>query len=155
MGDIELLRGANVSNERDPDPIDRHVGSRMQLRRTLVRMTQEQLAKAIGVSFQQVQKYERGLNRLSASRLFDVCQALGVSITYFFEDVDEGLLRSRKRNADVTEPEALGGQNRRPAGDLMNKTESLELVKSYWHMPASHREKVRSLVETLAKASRE
>ena len=114
VGHRVVERYYNVSNERDPDPIDKHVGSRMQLRRTLVRMTQDQLAKAIGVSFQQVQKYERGLNRLSASRLFDVCQTLDVSITYFFEDVDEDLLRSRKKNVDVAHPEALSGQP--PAG---------------------------------------
>lgn len=143
-----------MNTEKDPDPIDIHVGSRMQLRRTLMGMTQEQLAKAIGVSFQQVQKYERGLNRLSASRLFDVCQALGVSITYFFEDVPEDLLRTRKRNTDVSEPAALGGRGRRAGGDLMAKTESLELVRSYWHMPSSQREKVRALIDTLARANK-
>lgn len=139
--------------EKDPDPIDVHVGGRMQLRRTLMGMTQEQLAKSIGVSFQQVQKYERGLNRLSASRLFDVCQALGVSITYFFEDVPEDVLRSRKRNAEITEPAALGGV-RRTSSDLMAKTESLELVRSYWHMPTNQREKVRALIDTLARSSK-
>lgn len=142
-----------MDTDKEPDPIDVHVGGRVQLRRTLMGMTQEQLAKAIGVSFQQVQKYERGLNRLSASRLFDVCQALGVSITYFFEDVPEEVLRSRKRNADVKEPAALGG-SRRPPGDLMSKTESLELVRSYWHMPSTQREKVRALIETLARSNR-
>ena len=145
-----------MSNERDPDPIDRHVGARVQLRRTLVRMTQEQLAKKVGVSFQQVQKYERGLNRVSASRLFDIAYVLGVPITYFFEDVNEGLLQSRKKKGvDVAEYAALDEQPRQQTGDLMSKTESLELVRSYWHMPASHREKVRALVETLAKSSRE
>jgi transcriptional regulator with XRE-family HTH domain len=127
----------------------------MQLRRTLLGVTQEHLAKAIGVSFQQVQKYERGLNRLSASRLFDVCQALGVSITYFFEDVPEDVLRDRRRSADAhQEPAALGGRERRPQGDLMAKTESLELVRSYWHMPSPQREKVRALIDTLARAGR-
>lgn len=140
--------------DKDPDPIDVYVGSRMQLRRTLMGLTQEQLAKAIGVSFQQVQKYERGLNRLSASRLFDVCQALGVPITYFYEDVPEDVLRSRQRNNDVTDPAALGGRARRGSGDLMSKTESLELVRSYWHMPTNQREKVRALIDTLARAGR-
>jgi len=127
----------------------------MQLRRTLMGMTQEQLAKAIGVSFQQVQKYERGLNRLSASRLFDVCQALGVSITYFFEDVAEDILRSRRPVTTGEQSEAASSRSRRPSGDLMAKTESLELVRSYWHMPANQREKVRALVDTLARASRD
>lgn len=140
--------------EKDPDPIDVHVGGRMQLRRTLMGLTQEQLAKAIGVSFQQVQKYERGLNRLSASRLFDVCQALGVPITYFFEDVPEDVLRSRKRNTDVAEPAAIGGSARRVSSDLMAKTESLELVRSYWHMPTNQREKVRALIDTLARTNK-
>ena len=140
--------------DKDPDPIDVYVGSRMQLRRTLMGLTQEQLAKAIGVSFQQVQKYERGLNRLSASRLFDVCQALGVPITYFYEDVPEDVLRSRQRNNDVTDPAALGGRARRGSGDLMSKTESLELVRSYWHIPTNQREKVRALIDTLARAGR-
>lgn len=143
-----------MTTEKEPDPIDVHVGSRMQLRRTLLGMTQEQLAKAIGVSFQQVQKYERGLNRLSASRLFDVCQALGTSITYFYEDVSEEVLRGRQRNADISHPEALGGKARHLSGDLMAKTESLELVRSYWHMPSSQREKVRALIDTLARASK-
>lgn len=143
-----------MTTEKEPDPIDIHVGARMQLRRTLLGITQEQLARAIGVSFQQVQKYERGLNRLSASRLFDVCQALDVSIIYFFEDVPEEALRGRKRNADVEEPAALGARQRRSGGDLMAKTESLELVRSYWHMPSSQREKVRALIDTLARANK-
>jgi transcriptional regulator with XRE-family HTH domain len=67
-----------------PNPIDVHVGSRIRLRRTLLGISQERLAEAIGLTFQQVQKYERGMNRVSSSRLVDLANALDVTIQYFF-----------------------------------------------------------------------
>src|SRR5258706_3444647 len=70
-----------------PDPIDIHVGKRVKLRRTLLHISQEQLAHDIGVTFQQVQKYESGHNRVSASRLFDISRVLNCPIGYFFEDI--------------------------------------------------------------------
>lgn len=73
----------------EPHPVDILVGQRMRERRLILGLSQEKLAEACGVSFQQVQKYERGQNRLSASRLFRVAQVLGVPISYFFEDADE------------------------------------------------------------------
>ena len=68
-----------------PDPVDVHVGNRLRQRRTLLGMSQEKLAAAFGVSFQQIQKYERGANRISASRLHLLTQILDVPVTYFFE----------------------------------------------------------------------
>jgi transcriptional regulator with XRE-family HTH domain len=73
----------------EPHPVDVLVGQRMRERRLILGLSQERLAEACGVSFQQVQKYERGQNRLSASRLYRVAQILGVPISYFFEDADE------------------------------------------------------------------
>src|SRR5690348_7052572 len=70
-----------------PNPIDVHVGSRIRLRRTLLGMSQERLAEAIGLTFQQVQKYERGANRVGSSRLFDLARVLDVPVSYFFEDM--------------------------------------------------------------------
>src|SRR5213075_2885231 len=70
-----------------PNPIDVHVGSRIRLRRTLLGMSQERLAEAIGLTFQQVQKYERGANRVGSSRLFDLSRVLDVTVSYFFEDM--------------------------------------------------------------------
>lgn len=70
---------------RGPDQIDVHVGSRLRLRRVMLNMSQTQLADQLGVSFQQVQKYERGTNRMGASRLFQVATALAVPVTYFYE----------------------------------------------------------------------
>lgn len=72
-----------------PNPIDLHVGKRMHLRRTMLGMSQERLAYELGVTFQQVQKYEKGLNRIGASRLWDIAQVLGVGVEFFYEDLDE------------------------------------------------------------------
>ncbi len=70
-----------------PAPVDVHVGSRILLRRKLLGMSQDQLAKAIGVTFQQVQKYERGANRVVASRLFEIARVLNVPVSFFFDDI--------------------------------------------------------------------
>ena len=72
-----------------PNPIDIHVGSRLKLRRSLLGLSQERLADELGITFQQVQKYEKGLNRIGASRLWDLAQVLGVSVDYFYENLDE------------------------------------------------------------------
>lgn len=75
-----------------PHPIDLFVGGRVRLRRTSLKLSQEKLALKLGITFQQVQKYERGLNRISASRLYEIAQALDVSITYFFQDMESTAL---------------------------------------------------------------
>src|SRR6201993_2349394 len=74
-----------------PNPIDVHVGQRVRQRRTLLGMSQEKLAEAIGLTFQQVQKYERGANRVGSSRLFDLSRVLDVAVSYFFEDMAPGV----------------------------------------------------------------
>ena len=71
-----------------PNPIDLYVGSRVRMRRSLLGMSQERLAAELGVTFQQVQKYERGLNRIGASRLWDLAQVLGVNVDFFYQDID-------------------------------------------------------------------
>lgn len=75
---------------REPHPIDRHVGLRLRLRRRQLGISQEKLAEAVGITFQQVQKYERGANRVSASRLWELARALKVSVDHFFEGLDPG-----------------------------------------------------------------
>ena len=72
-----------------PNPIDVHVGSQLKLRRIFLGLSQERLADELGITFQQVQKYEKGLNRIGASRLWDLAQVLGVSVAYFYENIDE------------------------------------------------------------------
>ena len=73
-------------NKKKPNPIDTHVGSRVRLRRTMLGMSQEKLGEALGITFQQVQKYEKGSNRIGASRLQNIADVLKVPVSYFFED---------------------------------------------------------------------
>lgn len=131
-----------------PHPIDVHVGSRVRLRRTLLGMSQEKLGDAIGLTFQQVQKYERGANRIGASRLYDLSRVLDVPVSFFFDD------------APVTEadPAHLEGVHEEPGQfdlDPMAKRETLELVRAYYRVsdPAV-RKRLFELTKSLANAYR-
>lgn len=91
---------------REGHPLDRHVGRRVRLRRTLLGLTQQELGEQIGVTFQQIQKYERGTNRISASRLWEISRVLKVPVSFFFEDYreeDEPVASSQDQNAISTE----------------------------------------------------
>jgi transcriptional regulator with XRE-family HTH domain len=107
-----------------PNLIDIHVGQRLRLRRTLLGFSQETLGEAVGITFQQLQKYERGANRISASRLFNLSQVLGVPVTFFFEDLPPG---------DTTVASA-GEQNATQEFGSMARRETLELVRAYYRI---------------------
>jgi transcriptional regulator with XRE-family HTH domain len=81
---------AEERSSRRPNPIDTHVGSRVRLRRMLLGMSQEKLGEHLGLTFQQVQKYEKGVNRIGASRLFDLAHVLGVPVQFFYDDAPAG-----------------------------------------------------------------
>jgi transcriptional regulator with XRE-family HTH domain len=139
-GEIEVGRGTGV-----PNPVDVHVGRRLRLRRTLLGLSQEKLGAAIGLTFQQVQKYERGSNRIGASRLFDLSRVLDVPVGFFFDDMSEevaarspGQSRGRMGPVDV-EPSPMA------------KRETLELVRAYYkiHNPAV-RKRLFEMVKALA-----
>jgi transcriptional regulator with XRE-family HTH domain len=106
-----------------PNPTDVYVGGRVRLRRTLLGMSQEKLGEAIGLTFQQVQKYERGANRVGASRLYDLSRVLDVPIAFFFDDMPPA---SAGRGQGLAEPEATY------ESDPMLKRETLELVRAYY-----------------------
>ncbi len=107
------------------NPVDIHVGGRVRLQRTLLGMSQGKLGETIGLTFQQVQKYERGSNRISASRLYDLSRVLDVPIGFFFDDMsEETAARSPARMRGA--PEAIEVQP-----DPMAKRETLELVRAY------------------------
>lgn len=125
-----------TAKEYGPDPIDVHVGKRLRLRRTLLGMSQEQLAAAVGVTFQQIQKYERGSNRVSASRLYDIARVLGVGIAFFFEDINEDVTAKRPTQ---NLPEQAGlAESPMPVyeQDELSRSETLELVRAYWRLPS-------------------
>lgn len=83
-----IYRARTESGE--PDPVDTHVGARLRLRRTLMGLSQTELARSVGLTFQQVQKYESGANRISASRLYHIAEALDVPVSFFFDDIPRG-----------------------------------------------------------------
>ncbi len=122
-----------------PDPVDVHVGHRVRGRRTLLGMNQSAIAEALGLTFQQVQKYERGANRISASRLWRLTQVLGVPVSFFFDDMPE----------DQAGPAPYG--NGQEPDALLNR-ETLELVRAY-HRITDHkaRHQILKMVKALAK----
>lgn len=109
----------------NPNPIDIHVGQRVRLRRTLMGMSQEKLGDALGLTFQQVQKYERGANRIGASRLFDLAKALQVPVGFFFDD-----LSSDTAATDVNKV----GDPKSSNDDPMQQRETIELVRAYYRI---------------------
>ena len=114
-------------------PVDAHVGKRIRHRRWMVGITQQQLAEKVGIKFQQVQKYETGMNRVSASRLWDIAETLGVPISFFFE--------------------GLAGAEAAPTADMMNDKEAAELVRSYYAIPEAQRRRLFDLARVLSEAA--
>lgn len=135
-----------------PSPVDIHVGGRLRQLRALCGLSQEKLGEALGLTFQQVQKYERGQNRIAASRLFDVSRILNVPVAYFFEGYESQAYREAGetealRFADSEVQAAYEPQN----SDLMTKKETLDLVRAYYKIEEPDiRRKVLELVKSMA-----
>ena len=125
------IRGRIDDNE--PNPVDVHVGKRIRLRRTILHITQQQMAKMLGLTFQQVQKYEKGLNRVGASRLWDISRVLEVPMGFFFEDMDPLVANQSPRmlNNDY-EDLSLHEGGAMIENDPMERAETLELVRAYY-----------------------
>lgn len=115
-------------------PVDVHVGKRIRHRRWLVGMTQQQLAESVGIKFQQIQKYETGANRVSASRLWDIADALEVPVGFFFEGIED----EDGKSATMV-----------PA-DIMGDKEALDLVRSYYAIPEAQRRRLFELARVLS-----
>ncbi|MGO8920060.1 MAG: helix-turn-helix domain-containing protein [Stellaceae bacterium] len=131
-----------------PNPIDVHVGSRVRLRRTLLGMSQEKLGEAIGLTFQQVQKYERGANRVGASRLYDLSRVLDVPVSFFFDDINP-----ETAAAALAGPGSGDGAAHRYEPDPMMRRETLELVRAYYRIPdAQIRRRLFDLTKAIANA---
>jgi len=126
-------------------PVDTHVGSRLRQRRALLGMSQTDLAKAVGLTFQQVQKYERGFNRISSSRLFEFSNVLDVPVTHFFDGMDASVGSTKRKPG---RPKAAVKQS----DDLNTKRETLELVRAYYKIrDKGLRTKTLDLIQALAK----
>lgn len=126
----------------NPNPVDIHVGSRVRLRRTLLGMSQEKLGGALGLTFQQVQKYERGTNRIGSSRLYQLSRILDVPVSFFFDDMPD---EAAAQGAGMAE----GTQSRFDQQDLA-KRETLELVRAYYRiLEPNIRKRLFDLVKSL------
>jgi transcriptional regulator with XRE-family HTH domain len=126
-----------------PDPVDIHVGSRVRLRRTLLGMSQEKLGNALGLTFQQVQKYERGANRIGSSRLYHLSQILDVPISFFFDDMTSakasGMAEKGKQTFEV---------------EKLSRRETLELVRAYYKiMDPAVRKKIFEMVKAVGNSA--
>ncbi len=134
---------------RRPSPVDMHVGEQVRLRRKLLGMTQTDLADALGLTFQQVQKYESGTNRIGAGRLYDLARVLDVPVNFFFEDMPPEV-------AAISPATKRRGKAKKPTGyepDLMVKRETLEFVRAYYQIEdANVRQRVRELTKVLGPA---
>ena len=117
-------------------PVDEQVGKRLRQRRWLVGMTQQQLAEHVGIKFQQIQKYETGANRVSASRLWDIASTLDVSINFFFDGLQAE--KGVKIQSDAM------------PSDLMGDKEALDLVRSYYAIPENQRRRLFDLARVLS-----
>lgn len=127
---------------KSPAPMDRHVGSQVRLRRMLLGISQEKLGEALGITFQQVQKYEKGVNRISASRLNQLSQVLGVPIDYFYEGARE----------PQAAPSGFAEDGAAPyLPDLLSTPDSLQLIRAFTKIESQKvRRRVIDLVEALA-----
>jgi transcriptional regulator with XRE-family HTH domain len=140
---------ANDESSADKDErlsaIDAHVGARIRLRRTLLGLTQERLGEALGLTFQQVQKYERGANRVGASRLFDLARILEVPVNYFYDDLPSQAGGTMNRYGFAESNDTYG------ADEALSSRETLELVRAYYRITdPSIRKRVFELVKSMA-----
>ena len=118
--------------------IDLHVGKRLRRRRRLLGLTQHDLAVEVGVRFQQIQKYECGANRITASRLYNLARALNVSVQYFFDGISTAEDAGKPANdVDVM------------AGDILSQKETLELVRAYYRLGERPRRRLLELAKAL------
>lgn len=133
---------------RRANPLDLHVGSRVRLQRMLLGMSQEKLGEQLGLTFQQIQKYEKGINRIGASRLFELAKVLGVSVQFFYDDAPGSY-------SDQSAPAGMAGFAERPADtyvvDFLSSREGVELNKAFVKITDPKvRRTIVDLVRTLA-----
>ncbi len=143
--------------KKQPSSIDAHVGSRVRLRRMLIGMSQEKLGELLGLTFQQVQKYEKGANRIGASRLFDISQILAVPVSYFFDDVPDEVAaqhRSMSGHGGSANGHSNGHYKDLESGphmmEFVSSAEGFQLIRAYTKITDPRvRKRVLDLVKSL------
>ncbi len=131
----------------DPTEVDTHVGARIKLRRSLLGFSQEKLGERLGLTFQQIQKYERGVNRVSASRLHDLGRVLDVPVSFFFDGMGGGAGVSAAGASGFAEAQDAFGLS----SDVLSRKETLDLIGAYWRITdPDQRRRVLDLVKSMA-----
>ncbi len=128
----DVFNDSKLKSDRtnQPNPVDVYVGNRLRQRRMLMGLSQKQMAAELGVTFQQVQKYENGVNRISASRLWDISKILKAPVEYFFDGMDEDI---RNQSPMMLHNGSLPANNYKTTAfsDPMMRPEAIKLVKAY------------------------
>lgn len=133
-----------------PRPVDVHVGGRLRLRRTLLGISQEKLAESVNLTFQQIQKYERGANRMGASRLYELSNILDVNIAYFFDEMPQDVQSTKGTFAKGMSDQAQATLD----ADPLTRRETLELVRAYYKITnPSVRKRLYELIRSIGKAN--
>ena len=144
------MAGRRIVGRDGPHPVDVHVGGRVRLRRTLLGMSQEKLGEALGLTFQQVQKYEKGMNRIGSSKLYQLTRILDVPVSFFFDDMSEATA-----SEDSSAPTKVNGREV-VEKDPMLKRETLELVRAYYRITdPTARKRLFDLAKSIAALSDE
>lgn len=136
----------------EANPVDIHVGDRIRLRRQLLGLSQEKLASLLGLTFQQVQKYERGMNRVGASRLWDLAKVLDVPVNFFYEEMDEETANNSPRTINCELGITIGDFVTEDT-DPMHRKEAIKLVKAFYRIPnRKAAEHLLIMIEEMAKS---
>ena len=148
----KVSRGRTPNGQ--PNPIDIHVGNRIRQRRMLLNMSQEKLADLLGLTFQQVQKYEKGMNRVGASRLWDISKVLKTTISFFYEDMDKDIADQSPRTFNTQHSLRFEEEKTEFESDPMSREETIELVRAYYKIPNRKAAKyLFDLIITLSKSA--
>ena len=153
----EIMNKKSIRGRLDgePNPVDIHVGNRVRMYRTLKGLSQEKLGEALGLTFQQVQKYEKGLNRIGASRFWDISQVLETPIALFFEGISDETKSLSPRNLNIEEASdftnKLSQITEAIDSDPLNRKETLELMRAYYSIAdRTLAQKIFDLIKSLA-----
>ena len=141
-----------VDKKKSPHPVDIHVGSRVRLRRMMTGMSQDKLGEALGLTFQQVQKYEKGVNRIGASRLFEISKILTVPIQFFYDDAEmDSHVGFAEENLAIPDQAPGTTDQSREFMELLSSPEGVQLCKAFSGIKdIAVRRRVLDLVKTLA-----
>lgn len=126
-------------------PVDAHVGQLLRHRRWLAGLTQQQLGDAVGIKFQQIQKYETGMNRISASRLWELSKALDVPVSFFFE----GLVPAPGDEVEGAEGNSVEMVSAEGKSDVLKEKETMELIRAYYTIPEGQRRRLLDLAKVM------